>query len=282
MILVTGATGNVGAELVKQLATKGHKVRALVRSPSEASGKFATTVDLAAGDFDNPDSLVAAMRGVERVYALVPFTPALVAQDKNLIEAAKRAGVKHVVKHSVLGAQYEGVTLGKWHRVGEKLLEASGLAWTHLRPGGFASNARMWAETIKTQGKVYQPTGDGKLGVIDPRDIASAAAVVLTTPGHESKTYDLTGPEALTTGDMATTIGKVIGKPVTYVDVPDSAARESMLGMGLPALIADALLEFTGMMRAGQAGMVSDAVKQLTGTNRTFETWVRDNAAAFR
>src|SRR5690242_884640 len=115
MILVTGSTGNTGTEVVKQLASAGHKVRALVRDTKEASGKFPTTVDIVTGDLENLDSLVNAMKGIERIYLLAPFTPNLVRQEGNVIEAAKRAKVKHVVKHSVLGAQYEAVTLGKWH-----------------------------------------------------------------------------------------------------------------------------------------------------------------------
>jgi len=283
MILVTGSTGNVGGELVKQLAAKGHQVRALVRDAKEATGKLPTTVDVAVGDFDDVDALAAAMRGVDKVYALVPFTPALQQHDANLLAAARRAGVKHVVKHSVFGAEYEAVSLGRWHRAGEKALEASGLAWTHVRPGGFSSNALQWVGSIKAAGSVYYPTGDGKLAPIDPRDIAAAAAAALTGSGHEGKAYALTGPVALSTGEQIAIIGKALGKQLTYVDVPDSAARESMIGMGMPAQVVDALLEFTAMVRAGQAAVVTRSVEELTGTAaRPFETWVRDNIAAFR
>jgi uncharacterized protein YbjT (DUF2867 family) len=175
------------------------------------------------------------------------------------------------------------VTLGKWHRAGEKLLEGSGIAWTFLRPGGFSSNALGWIGTIKAQGKVYYPTGTGKLAVIDPRDIAASGVAALTTPGHEGKAYDLTGPEALSTGEMCQVLTKVIGKQVDYVDVPDAAARESMLGAGMPAPVVDALLEFTAMVRAGQGAMVTEDVKKLTGQPaRSFETWARDFASAFR
>ena len=281
MILVTGSTGNVGSEVVKQLAAKGHKVRALVRNKDEA--KFGAGVEVAVGDLENADSLAAAMRGVEKIYALAPFTMALAQHDKNLIEAAQRAGVKHVVKHSVFGAQWESLTLGKLHRAGEKLLENSKLAWTFIRPGGFASNALGWAPTIKAQGKVYYPTGTGKMAVIDPRDIAASAVGALTNPGHEGKAYDLTGPELQTTGEQCAIIGKVIGKQVDFVDVPDSAAKESMVGAGMPAPIVDALLEFTNLVRSGQAAAVTEDVKKLTGTApRTFESWARDFASAFK
>src|SRR6476469_3258643 len=133
MILVTGSTGNVGTEVVKQLAAGGHKVRALVRDTKEATGKFPTTVDVVVGDLENTESLVNAMKGVDKIYLLAPFTPALVKQEASALEAIKRAGVKRVVKHSVLGAQWEAITLAKWHRAGEKAIESSGVTWTHIR-----------------------------------------------------------------------------------------------------------------------------------------------------
>lgn len=283
MILVTGSTGNVGTEVVKQLASAGHKTRALVREAKEATGRFATTVDVAIGDLDNVDSLVNAMKGVERVYMLAPFSPSLVKHEANVIEAAKRAKVRHVVKHSVLGAQYEAITLGKWHRTGEKTLEASGVAWTHLRPSGFFTNTLGWAQMIKSGGTVYYPTGDGKLAIIDPRDIAAVAVKTLTENGHEAKAYELTGRQALTTLDQVDIIGRVIGKPLKFVNVPDSAARDSMLGQGMPAQLVDILIEFTGIVRANQASLVTDTVQKLTGRQpRTFEAWVKDNVPAFK
>jgi len=283
MILVTGSTGNVGTEVVNQLAQAGHKVRALVRDTKEASGKFPTTVDIVVGDLDNVDSLVNAMKGVTKVYLLAPLTPSLVKHEGNVIDAAKRSKVAHLVKHSVLGAQYEAITLARWHRTGEKSLEASGLAWTHIRPSGFFQNALGWAGMIKNGGTVYFPTGEGRLAVIDPRDIAAVAVKTLTESGHEAKGYDVTGPKALSTQDQVDTIGRTIGKPLKFVNVPDAAARDSMLGQGMPTVIVDAYIEFCSIIRAGQAALVTDTVARLTGRQpRTFESWVADNVSAFK
>ena len=283
MILVTGSTGNVGTEVVKQLAQAGHKVRALVRDTKEASGKFPTTVDIVVGDLDNVDSLVNAMKGVDKVYLLAPLTPSLVKQEGNVIDAAKRARVEHVVKHSVLGAQYEAITLAKWHRTGEKSLEASGLSWTHIRPSGFFQNTLGWVGMIKNGGAVYFPTAEGRLAVIDPRDVAAVAVKTLTVPGHEAKAYELTGPKALSTQEQVDTIGRAIGKPLKFVSVPDGAARDTMLGQGMPPQIADAFLEFCSVIRAGQASLVTDTVAKLTGRQpRTFESWVTENVSAFK
>lgn len=283
MILVTGSTGTVGSEVVKQLANAGHKVRALVRNPKDASGKFPTTVDVAVGDLDNPDTLWNAMKGVEQVYLLVPLSPTLQKHDRNAIDAAKRAGIKHVVKHSVLGAQYEGITLAKWHRAGEKALESSGIAWTHIRPSGFFTNTLGWAKTIKEGGTVYYPTGNGKLGIIDPRDIAAVALKTLTTPGHDGKSYDLTGPAALSTQEQVDWIGRAIGKPLKFVDVPDAAAKDAMLKQGWNPQLADLMLEFTNLIKAGQAALITDWVQKVSGKPpRTFEAWATENASAFR
>jgi len=283
MILITGATGNVGAPLVKELLAGGHKVRAFVNDLADAKTKLGDKVELAKGDFNDKASIEAALKGVDKVYLLTPAGPDQPKWEATFIDAAKRAGVKHVVYHSVAGAQYEANTFGRWHRAGEKLLEQSGMAWTHLRPVGFMSNAFMWLATVKSQGTVYMPCGDGKMAAIDPRDIASVAAKALTSSGHEGKSYDLTGPEALTVGDQAKAIGDAIGKPVKYVDVPDAAAKDSMIGMGLPAMMADAMIEFTSFVRSGGAGAVSDAVKTITGKpGRTFAAWCKENAAAFR
>jgi uncharacterized protein YbjT (DUF2867 family) len=283
MILVTGATGNVGSEVVKQLALAGHKVRAFVNDTEAAKRLFATGVDIVKGDFMDSTSLDVAFRDIERAYLLAPFTSDLVTHEANVIAAAKRAKVKYVVKHSVLGAQYEGITLGKWHRAGEKLLESSGIGWTFLRPSGFFNNALGWAGMIKQGATVYYPTGDGKLGIVDVRDIAAVAVKALTEPGHEGKSYDVTGPQALTTQEQVDLIGKVIGKPLSFVNVPDQAARDSMVGMGMSEPIVEVMLEFTNLIRAGQAGLVSDTVQKVTGkAPRAFEAWVKETASAFR
>jgi uncharacterized protein YbjT (DUF2867 family) len=282
MILVTGSTGNVGSEVVKQLASGEHKVRALVRDRSSAAGKFPTTVDLAIGDLDSVDSLVAAMRGVDKVYLLAPMTPSHVVHEANAIAAAKRAQVKHVVKHSLLGAQYEAITLARWHRNGEKVLEASGLAWTHVRPSAFFTNALGWAAMIKNGGVVYQPTGEGKLGMVDPRDVAAVAVAALTEPGHESKAYDVTGGRALSTREQVEIIAQATGKPIKYVHVPDHTARDSMLRTMQPQLV-ELLLEYMGMVRGGQAAVVTDAVQKVTHRQpRTFEAWVQDHVGVFK
>jgi len=283
MILVTGGTGNIGTELVKMLAAKGEKVRVLARDASKAKKVADKNVEFVSGDLLKPDSIRAAFQGADKVF-LLGSGPDLPKLDANGAEAAKQAGVKHIVKLSVIGADMEpGIAMGRWHREGEKKVMATGIPWAFLRPSGFMTNAFGWASTIKSQGAFYQPTGDGKMGFIDPRDIAAVAAAVLTGKGHESKAYSLTGPEALSGGEMAAKLSAGIGKPVKYVDVPAEAAQKSMQEMKMPPLLIDGYLELFGAVKAGYTAAITDTVKEVTGkAPRTFDAWVKENAAAFK
>ena len=283
MILVTGATGTVGSEVVRQLIAAGQPVRALVR-PGSAAPRPGNGAEIAVGDAGRPETLGAALRGVERLYLLLPMTPALRQWDANIIAAAQSAGVRLVVKHSNMGAQDQaGTTMQRWHRAGEVLIEKSGMPWTFIRPTGFMTNALGWAGMIKSQGSVYAPGGDGRLAVVDPRDVAAVAVAALTEPGHEGRAYDVTGPEALSAAEQVKIVSDEIGKPVTHIDIPESAARESMISTGMPAEIAQALTEFMTDVRAGRSATVSDAVMRVTGQPaRTFAAWVHENAAVFR
>lgn len=278
-ILVTGSTGNVGSRLVQRLVELGQPVRAFTRQGERTS--FNAAVEVAQGDFTDVDSLHKAMQGVSKMY-LLSAGHDLPTHEANAIAAAKEAGLELVVKHSIAGAQYKAVEMGRWHRAGEERLEASGLPWVFLRNAAFATNAFGWIQTIKAQNTVYGALGDTALPVIDPADIAAAAAVVLTTPGHTGQAYDLSGPAALTTDEQVQTLAKALGRPLTYVNVPDSAARDAMLGMGWPVQDVDAMIDFIqGVRPMGRLEPV-DGVQKLTGNApRSFEQWASANLAAF-
>lgn len=283
MILVTGSTGNVGREVVRQLRARGARVRALVRedTPADALG---ADVELARGDLARPETLSAAMRDVAAVYLLAPLAPNLRELEAGVIDAAVRAGVRRLVKHSNLGADRpDASTLPRWHREGELRIERAGLSWTFVRPTGFMSNARGWAGSIKAQGAVFAPAGEGRLAVVDPADIAAVAVAALTEPGHEGAAYDVTGPAALSMAEQVEILARELGRPLRYVDVPESAARDAMGSAHMPPVIVDALLEFMALVRAGGGAAVSDAVPRVTGRPaRSFAEWVRANVAAFR
>ena len=281
MILVLGATGTTGGEVTRQLVAAGQRPRLLVRNPAKAR-EFEGQAELAQGDLERPDSLRAAMQGIDHLY-LVSSGANLVEVEARAVDAAKQAGVTHVVKLSVMGADQPAITFARWHAASERHLVASGLQWTMLRPGSFMSNALGWAETIKTQGTFYQPTGEGRWAPIDPADIGAVAVRALTEPGHAGKAYPLTGPESLSAADHAAILARALGRPVQFTDVPPAAAKESMLQSGIPADYVDALVDLLAAMKAGHADGVTNTVPELLGRPAgTFEQWARRNAAAFR
>lgn len=280
-ILVTGSTGNVGSQLVPRLLARGHSVRALTRKGEKTN--LPAGVEVAQGDLSDKASLREAVKGVNRMFLLVPGTPDIEQHEANVIDAAKEAGLDLVVKHSVAGAQYKAIDIGKWHRAGEERLEASGLPYVFLRNAPFDANALWWAGSIKGQGTVYGALGDSAQPVVDPGDIAEAAAVALSTPGHEGKAYDITGPATLSTEEQVKTIGDVIGRPLKYVNVPDSAAKDSMLGMGMNPRWVDAMVEMIAALRGWGRLEPSGDVKKITGKDPvSFKQWVTANAAAFK
>lgn len=280
MILVTGATGTVGREVVAQLLQDGERVRALTRDPSKA--QFDQRVEVMGGDLSKPETLTKAVQGVKSVFSLA-FGPGLGVQEANLARAASAAGVRHIVKLSVLGAATEPRSaVALWHEAGERAIQESGIPWTFVRPGAFMSNALFWRDTIRSEGKVFSNYGDGKLPPVDPRDIAAVAVLALTTDGHEGKAYPVTGPETLSVGEQVAILSDILGKQIEYVPITDETARKGMEKSGMPAYLIDALLPFASYIRSGKAAEVLPTVEELTGRRPyTFSQWARVHAEAF-
>jgi (4-alkanoyl-5-oxo-2,5-dihydrofuran-3-yl)methyl phosphate reductase len=279
MILVIGATGKVGKELVPMLLERGMPVRVLLRDPRKAA-HLDQRAERFVGDLDRPETLNAPTQGVSSVFLLTFETQ----QDQNLIAAAVRSGVQHIVKLSTLEASQPHLRIGRWHRERERLIDESGIGWTFLRPGMFMSNTiEWWAETVKKQAAVYFPGGKGRVAPVDPLDIARVAACVLSRPGHLGRVYELTGPELLSIGDMAQTIGRVIDKPVRYVNVPLLAAKVQMRLSGMNRELVGALIELAEELRNDRAAQLTHTVGQITGMPaRSFEAWCREHKGAFQ
>ena len=280
MILVTGATGHIGRELIPLLQESQHSLRVLVRDERKVL-HLDPSIERVRGDLNDPGSILTAMQGVEKVF-LVTFET---QQDINVIDAARRAGVQQIVKLSTLEATEHKIRVGKWHYEREELIRASGLDWTFLRPGMFMSNSiEWWAELIKGQGSVFFPGGKkGKVAPVDPRDVAAVAALALTHRGHSKQAYELTGSELFTIGEMVRIISEALGKPIQYVDIPPIAAKLFMLKSGMDRALVNALMEMLASLRKNEGALVTDTVQRVTGNApRTFAEWCCDHVQAFQ
>ena len=285
MILITGATGTTGREVVEELRRLGAKdVRALVRDPARADFIREAGFETVVGDFDRPETLDAALKGVERALLLTPPSMQTFEHQRAFVEAAARAGVRHVVKLSAFGADAgapEG--FGKWHGQAEDLLKASGLAWTMLRPNFFMQNLLGQAKQIASDGIIAQAVGDGRASFIDTRDIAAVAARTLTEEGHAGQTYVLTGPEALSYTEVAAKLSEATGREIKYVPVSPAQFRETALAAGLPEWLVSGLERLNELFVSGEAAEVTDAVRRVGRKEpTTFDQFARDHAEAFK
>ena len=284
-ILVTGATGNVSGGLIPELIARGASVRALVRDPAKAQGLRDAGVEVVIGDLDKPETLDDAFSGVDKVFLVTAPNPNQVTQASNAIAAAKRAGSPYVVRLSAGAFQTNTDApsrVSRQHAETDAELKASGLPYTILRPHGFMQNTLMAAGTVASDSTVYMPMKDGKLGMIDVRDIVDVAAKVLTEDGHQGRMYGLTGPASISIHDVAAGLSKALGKEVKYVDVPLEAGREAMVGMGLPEWMADAMTEYNKAFSEGLGDFTTNNVREIAGhAARSYETFAHDFAETF-
>jgi uncharacterized protein YbjT (DUF2867 family) len=283
MILITGATGRVGGATLKQLSSRGMPVRALMRSPDKAGAVAAPGVETVIGDLAQPRSLDAALEAVDAALLVSPLDPQQVELQGNFVEAAKRAGHVHIVKVSGLGTALDSpVRSGRWHAQIEKHIEDSGLPFTHLRPPFFMQNILRFAPTIRASGEFEGALKQGKVAMIDTHDIATVAGTILTTGGHVGRAYVLTGPEALSYQDIAERISSVLGRKVTYKDVPLEAMRQRLRDSGMPEWHVEVQIEFSTALSAGHAATVTNAVATVTGEPpRTFERFFQEHVGLF-
>jgi uncharacterized protein YbjT (DUF2867 family) len=282
-VLVTGATGQVGSNTVRELQQRGVPVRAFVRDAARAEELLGGQVELATGDLDDPASIDAALAGIGRVMLCTPNHPRQVEHELNVIDAAEAAGVRRLVKIGANGAEV-GSPLAFWDAHGriEQHLTRAGLPAVVLHPSSYTSNLLAAAGTIKELGRFFAPAADAKVTLVDPRDVATVAAVVLTEDGHDGRTYLLTGPEPVTYHEAAGQLSTALGRSIQFVDVPDAAAREGMVQAGLPEWLADQLVILWQQLRRGAAATTTDVVRVLTGREpRSVADFARDHAAAF-
>jgi uncharacterized protein YbjT (DUF2867 family) len=280
MICVTGAGGTVSSEVIRQLEQEA-PYRAAYHSDKAAETARARGIDAVVIDYNQPETLRAAFQGCDRLFLLGPNALNQTELELNAVEAAKTAGVRHIVKQSVMGAAEESYSLANVHRPVERAIEASGLAWTFLRPNSFMQNLVTFAApTIRAEDAFYSASGQARISHVDVRDIAAVAVAALRAPGHEGRIYTLSGPEALTYDDMADELSKALGREIRHISLPPTDLKAGMMAEGMPEAIADRMLDLERYFREDRAGGVTDDVRQMTGREpRQFAAYVRETAA---
>lgn len=279
-LLITGATGEIGSRVVENLLVRGDRPRVFVRDAQKARARYGTRVDITLGDLRDPESLRAALHGIDALF-LVSGGPDIPRLDRDAAYAAKAAGTKLLVKLSSMDAQ-QNVGTGMWHAQGEGAIRASGIAFTFVQPTGFMSNALWWAPSIKAEGVVRSATADGKIPFIHCNDIAAVAIEALYGK-YPLQALPITGPEPLSYAEMSTKIAAAVGKPVRFETLSDEQERAKMTQIGDSEEMIAAHLSIYKAIREGRLATVTDTVERVLGRKPvTFDQWVQENAAAFR
>lgn len=282
-MLVTGATGNIGSKVVAELQKQNVSIRAFVRDPKKAEAMLGQSVELAVGDFADATSVRRALENVESVFLACSNDPRQVEYETSVIDAAVAAGVRRIVKLSALGAEVGSlVAFWDWHGKIEQHLRSVAPSAVILQPGFSMTNLFAAAEGIRYQGMLFAPAEGARISMIDPHDVASAAAVALTDNGHDGKTYILTGPEAIIYEQVARDLSVATGQTISFVAVPDEAAQQAIVASGMPEFVAEQIVAVFGALRRGAYNQTSNSVYNLTGhAPRSFAQFARSTHANF-
>jgi len=285
MILVTGASGLVGGEVVRQLSGQNVPVRALVRDPGRAPDLASRPgVQVITGDLGRPETLGPALEDVRQAVLISSSDAGMAEVQNSFIDTAAKAGVGHVIKLSgIIPGLDSPFRFARMHAEIEEHLAASGMTYTMLRAGEFMQAYFRQVPNITARRELRLPMADQRIASIDIVDIAAVAVRVLTGTGHENQTYPITGPQALTMTEVAAILSEVTGTAIRYVDVPPEAARQAQLDAGMPRYLADGLAELFAERRAGKESVVSPLTPTLLGRPATsFAEFAARNAAVFR
>jgi uncharacterized protein YbjT (DUF2867 family) len=295
-ILITGATGNIGSEVIKQLSASSVdlNLRVAVRSLNESGSiggsenlKNKGEQELVVMDYSKPETIVEGLKNVDKLFVVTPTHPKMVEFTSNLVKEAKKAGVKHIVKLSHIRADSDEaqISITRLHREAEKLIEDSGIPFTFLRPNFFMQNFVNFYLT-KNQSSIYLPAGESKVSFVDIRDIAAVAVQALLDNKdgvHIGKAYTITGPEAISYGDAAGILSEYIGRKISYVIISEDDARQLIKNMGMSDWHTNVLLELLKITREGYLSNISSAVEKVTGKKPiSFHQFAKDYASAFR
>lgn len=281
VILITGATGNVGSEVLKQAMAAKLPIRAAFLTADKAKTAPAG-VQAVVMDYTKPDTVRAALNGIEKAFLVGPPTAEVAQLEGKFVQEAKNSGVKHIVKLSALGGRK--ATFPSLHRDSEENIEASGVPYTFLRPNGFMQNFVIYnSGTIQSQGAFYSAQGNGAVSHVDIRDVAAAAVAVLSGSGHENKAYTLTGPDALTNDQVADKLSRAAGRTIRHVPLSPEDFKKALLGAGMPEWSVNALLDLQKLYREGGASQVDTTLERVIGRKAIhFDKFAQDYAGAFR
>jgi uncharacterized protein YbjT (DUF2867 family) len=255
----------------------------MVRDEKDAA-QIPPGVEAAIADFADRQSLLRALDGIERVFLVCGPIPQIVELEGAMIDACRDAGVQHVVLNSALGAGRFPKSFPSWHVQVEAKLKASGIGYTILRPNGFMQNIVTYnGATIRSDNAFYAAMGQARTSLIDVRDVGAVAAAILADPApHRGQTYELNGPEALTNADIALRMSTMAGRVISFVDIPEAAHRQAMLGVGMPVWQVEAILELQEYYRGGACATVDGRVASLLGRpERKIDAYLAENRTAF-
>ncbi len=281
--LVIGATGNVGSLVVPALLERGEDIRCMVRNPEKAKALREAGAEVVTGDLDDIETVESAMAGIDTVFLVISINPNMRQQGLDAIDAAVKCGVGRVVRYTAVRTDFDDQMLTqRIQREIDEKLESSGLSYSHVRPHNYMQGLFAAAPTIQSDSAIYLPWGDARVATCDLRDIADAAIEVLTGDGHHGKAYSITGPEALTVHEIAEAISDVIGKTVSYVDIPPQATKDALMSMGLDEWTIDQYLRFYEAFAKNHANVVYDDFERLVGRKpRSIQDFARDFAGVF-
>ena len=280
MICITGSGGTLGSEVIRQLISEKISFRGAFFSKEKAKTARLKGIEAVTIDYNTPETLLAAFQGCEKLFLLGPNTPDQTRLELNAVEAAKTAGIRHIVKQSVMGAADQSYSLAKVHYPVEEAIKSSGIAWTFLRPNSFMQNLVTYmGESIKTQRVFYSSSSTAGISHVDVRDIATVALKALTTQGHEQMAYALTGPEAWTYDKLADELTKALGRKIRHINLSTTDYKSGMLAQGMPEEIADRMLDLERYFREGNASRITNDIKQVTGQEpRPYSEYIRQIA----
>jgi len=277
MILITGASGSVGKEVVREMLKTGKEFRAMYRSLGEAA-KSAQGVKTVVADFADAESLQRSLQGIEKVFLVCSPVQELVQLEGNVIEASRKVGVQKIVLNSALGAGDYDKSFPSWHRKVEDKLRASGMEFVILRPNGFMQNIVTYlAPSIRAAGAFFDAMGEAKTSLIDVRDVAAVAVKTLLSDAHSGNAYELNGPEALTQDEIAKKITEKSGRAVKHVNIPREAHQKAMLDLKMPEWQVKALIELQDYYVSGRAAKVDGLVAKILGRpERTIDQYLAE------